>query len=454
MPRNSGSRRFLEGLSIGIGALAVITGVAAVASWALDAPRLQNALPWLAGMKANTGFCVALLGAALCLMQDGPIARRAGKISAALAGVIGIVTLVEYAVQWNAGIDQLFGADTRTAATAFPGRPSPATAFTLAVLAAGPLCADLRAHRYIVSAAAVAAALVSWLALNGYLFGVPPAHGLAPYSSMSLPSAAILFLLSVGLMAMEPQGWPARVVVSRDMGGMLSRGLLPAAVCAPPLLGWAIHVLQERGRVDLDFAWSLYAVSTSAGSVGLILMFARRMSVIDSERRAATELSRHDPLTGLLNRRAFDAALAQAFSVAKRYSRPLSLLMLDLDNFKSYNDSFGHPAGDELLHRLADLLGGHPRETDVVARIGGEEFAILVPETELAGAQALAERIRAEVESCSRFRRRMTISIGAASMRADMRDPAMLIEAGDAALYEAKRLGRNRVVAVAAGGCP
>jgi len=420
-------------------------GAAVIAGWAFGLPVVTGAVPGITAMKVNTALSVVLLGAALCLMRAGAASRRAGKLIAVLVAAMGVVTLLEYAFNWNAGIDQLLFTDTQTPATEFPGRPSPATAVTFALLAVGIAYADLRAHRHVVSGVALTAALISWVALNGYVFGVRPLHGVVPYGAMALPSAAILFLLSIGLMATEPRSWPARIVLGQDMGGMLSRWLLPAAMFAPPLLGWLFEHLRTRGLFDQQFSWSLYAVSSSVGSVGLILILAHRMSAIDRARVAATELSRHDPLTGLLNRRAFDAALSRVFSLARRYARPLSLLMLDLDNFKSYNDTFGHPAGDELLHRLADLLGRHQRETDVVARIGGEEFAILLPETDLPGTLLLAERIREEVERCSWFRRTMTISIGVASMRADMRDPAALVEMGDAALYEAKRLGRNRV---------
>jgi diguanylate cyclase (GGDEF)-like protein len=448
--RKPGSRLSIKVFTLAVGGAAALVGVTVVAGRALGVAAMQSASGGLAAMKVNTALGIALLGVALCATRGGAVARRAGKVAAAVAAGIGIVTLLEYGLNWNAGIDELLSAATQTPAAAFPGRPSHATAFTLVALAVALLRADSRSRRSISAGAALLAALLSWVALNGYLFGVWPLNGAASYSGMALPSAALLFLLSLGVTVMEPRGWPARIVLSRNMGGMLSRWLLPAAVLAPPLLGWLIGQLQSLGAYDDPFGWTLYAVVSSAGSVGLILLLAHRMSVMDAERVAATELSRHDPLTGLLNRRAFDVSLDQLFRLAKRHVRPLSLLMLDVDNFKSYNDTFGHPAGDELLQRLAELLGKHPRATDLVARVGGEEFAMLLPETELPGALVLAERVRRDVERYPGFRRPMTISIGVASMTASTSDAAVLVQASDTALYAAKGQGRNHVAWVGA----
>src|SRR6185312_12028568 len=116
---------------------------------------------------------------------------------------------------------------------------------------------------------------------------------------------------------------------------------------------------------------------------------------LDAERSAATRMSYSDPLTGLANRRAFDLFLLEAFKLARRHEHPLALLTIDIDHFKSYNDSFGHPAGDEVLQAVARAFRDIARETDLVARIGGEEFAIVLPQTGAAGARALAERVRA-----------------------------------------------------------
>jgi len=123
----------------------------------------------------------------------------------------------------------------------------------------------------------------------------------------------------------------------------------------------------------------------------------------------------------------------------------LSLILMDVDRFKAFNDTFGHLAGDEVLRQVARLLGESARTTDVVARFGGEEFAILLPNTDLQGAASLAERFRVAIESAPWKRRRVTASFGVAAVTPEMADASALVSGADAALYRAKMSGRNRV---------
>lgn len=161
--------------------------------------------------------------------------------------------------------------------------------------------------------------------------------------------------------------------------------------------------------------------------------------------------SSHDGLTGVFNRTAFDERLQMEFTGADRYHRPLSLLMVDIDFFKRVNDIHGHQTGDDVLQAVAKLLGGLIREGDMLTRYGGEEFAIILPETDLDSAAALAERLRRAVENTpivSRLSEEivLTVSIGCASRCPRIAKPEDIIRAADSALYAAKRSGRNRVV--------
>jgi len=153
-----------------------------------------------------------------------------------------------------------------------------------------------------------------------------------------------------------------------------------------------------------------------------------------------------DALTGLGNRGAFDQKLAEETYRSSRYKSPLSLLLIDVDRFKEYNDSYGHPAGDVALQTVARLLRGVGRPSDFVARFGGEEFAILLPATGREGACVLAERLRKSVIAASFAHRPVTVSIGASTITAESQDGTALIQASDKALYDAKRRGRNRTV--------
>jgi diguanylate cyclase (GGDEF)-like protein len=171
---------------------------------------------------------------------------------------------------------------------------------------------------------------------------------------------------------------------------------------------------------------------------------ALRSAMFYEEKEA---LAVRDGLTGLANHRHFQEVLANELTRAKRGGQPLSLALLDLDHFKSLNDTFGHPKGDEVLVALARLLEQEVRSIDTVARYGGEEFVLVLVQTHLEGAREVAERIRERVAG-NHFpvERQVTISIGLASFPADAETKDLLIAKADRALYRAKRQ-RNKVCA-------
>ncbi len=160
-------------------------------------------------------------------------------------------------------------------------------------------------------------------------------------------------------------------------------------------------------------------------------------------------LMRTDGLTELFNRRYFDEVLQKEVSRARRYGRPFSLVLFDIDHFKRINDTYGHLAGDAVLRQLGQIVASHVRRDDVVARTGGEEFAVILPETELPQARAFADKLRRLVERTDfQFegtRVPVTISLGVAEWAAQLVDGADLVKRADEKLYEAKRGGRNRV---------
>lgn len=168
------------------------------------------------------------------------------------------------------------------------------------------------------------------------------------------------------------------------------------------------------------------------------------------------KISITDPLTGLLNRRYFQERLAEEVDRAVRHGHPLALIMIDIDYFKNYNDANGHPAGDRALVLVGRALRASIRAIDVVSRFGGEEFAVILPETRAEGAIEIGERIRREIESLyfageeSLPTGRLTISLGVAGFPEDARDMKALVQRADRALYLAKAQGRNRIVAYAA----
>lgn len=178
--------------------------------------------------------------------------------------------------------------------------------------------------------------------------------------------------------------------------------------------------------------------------------FARNYQERYLSERRLEQASNTDALTGVSNRRHFMPILARERSRCRRFHHPLCLLMLDIDQFKRVNDTFGHPTGDQVIRKVAETCRSVSRGSDVVARLGGEEFAVLLPEASLAGALAYAERIREDVEALAvtapgHREARCTVSIGVAASRPEDRTEEDLLQRADEALYRAKGTGRNRV---------
>jgi diguanylate cyclase (GGDEF)-like protein len=164
------------------------------------------------------------------------------------------------------------------------------------------------------------------------------------------------------------------------------------------------------------------------------------------------ELNMIDALTGVNNRRSLEIHLKEEFDRHRRYDRPFSLIMFDIDHFKKINDTYGHQCGDYILQSMATLISNSVRGEDILARYGGEEFCCLLPETALAAARSIAERCRKKVAS-SPFKYEeqiisVTISLGVSSMSEETVQPDMLLKKADEGLYVAKNNGRNRVEVV------
>ena len=177
--------------------------------------------------------------------------------------------------------------------------------------------------------------------------------------------------------------------------------------------------------------------------------YRQQLEAYQQKLESANELLYHqtltDALTGIMNRRAFDFRLQEEMERALRYETSLSLVMVDVDAFKPYNDEFGHPAGDEVLKKLARVLENNSRQSDVVARFGGEEFVIILPTTDRESAFILAERFRRAIEGTEWKHRPVTISAGVATLSNKVSDCPSLITAADQQLYQSKETGGNCV---------
>lgn len=188
------------------------------------------------------------------------------------------------------------------------------------------------------------------------------------------------------------------------------------------------------------------------------LMLRRLQAELEEKNRELARLAATDGLTGLPNRRSFDRNLEREIQGAKRYDDPLALVLMDVDEFKAVNDRFGHEVGDEVLREIAARLRDACRAGDNVARIGGEEFGLILTRTTAEGAACVAERTRGTISdrivATSAGELTVTISAGVAAAGGDLGfDPQELFRAADEALYASKREGRNRVT-VDGGGKP
>ena len=199
--------------------------------------------------------------------------------------------------------------------------------------------------------------------------------------------------------------------------------------------------VEQQGIADLRAAerhaalWGIATLGLLATGAWLVRRDNARLSLMADQ----------DPLTRLNNRRVFEDRLRQSFQLARRHNHPLSVLMIDVDHFKSYNDAHGHVAGDTALASVADTLVRTARTSDVVARFGGEEFVVLLPHTDGRQAFQAAQRIRTALASAPTPHQQLTISIGIGYFRAGMEDAEDLIKSADRALYQAKYAGRDVV---------
>ncbi len=220
-----------------------------------------------------------------------------------------------------------------------------------------------------------------------------------------------------------------------------SRGSLPIAGVTREVLG--------RRADGAVFAMDLALSEMRLGTERLLIAVSRDISERKKAESQLRHLAEHDPLTGLANRRRFEEELTRQIAISRRSGEAAAVLVLDLDNFKYVNDSLGHKAGDELIRRVAAVIGGRVRETDTLARIGGDEFAVLLRGTDAAGARTAAEgvidAIRREPFLLEGQRIRATTSIGIAVIEREPLAAGEVLARADQAMYGAKDAGRDRL---------
>jgi diguanylate cyclase (GGDEF)-like protein len=263
------------------------------------------------------------------------------------------------------------------------------------------------------------------LALNGPLGVALVAYALAT-TSVTASDSAVLYAL--------PVLWQS-LFFGR-------RGAIFVLVCVA--IGDAL-ALVALGPYGYPERWFDVMVSVTAIAVVVRALEERNERLVQTLRTEA----RVDPLTGLLNRRGFDERAAVELGHVTREARPFVVVVFDIDHFKLVNDEWGHEIGDRVLQRVGALLSEHARTVDVLARFGGEEFVVMLPDTDVAGGQAFADRVRHALAASHGGLPAVRLSAGVRASRAAVDITALLADA-DLALYEAKRTGRDRTRVYAA----
>jgi diguanylate cyclase (GGDEF)-like protein len=291
-----------------------------------------------------------------------------------------------------------------------------------------------------------------WFTIQLYSFG--NAVGAVCAGPVTTPHVIVLVGgVAVGFFLFEP----------RDVArGMLTAFLVIASSCVGMLAGKMHYapLLASAPYVDGHVSAFWIAVNgtvAAAAGLALVTLFAYLTARLRDRERRLQDAARTDSLTGVSNRRRFLEVFTSEFERAKRYRSELSCVILDLDHFKGVNDRFGHIVGDRVLVAAADAFRRSLRKPDTIARWGGEEFVLLLPETSLEGAEAVAERCRHTLEEVSipvdGERVGITVSIGVATYPHPLfESPDALLRSADEALYRAKSSGRNRVVSIPPAG--
>lgn len=293
-----------------------------------------------------------------------------------------------------------------------------------------------------------------------YFSGVTRSFG-AIYFLYTITYAGVLMERRLAIAVTAAAGLLYSGLVAGEAAGIIPRypplGLPPEMLSQPVFLGALLILTAGSTFWLIGYTVNRFAEHLRERERDLHVLSLRHEHLVSSRRRLEAELEAArrqaitDGLTGLHNHAHFMERLHA--EIRRGGGAPLSLIFLDLDHFKSYNDDFGHPEGDRLLVGFAQIIRRSAREDDVAARYGGEEFALLLPRTGPEEAVRVAERIRLALEADASYRRRVTVSAGVAAYPHHAGSAEALLEKADRAVYAAKALGRNRVVTAGDTAC-
>ena len=359
---------------VSLAATAIVAGVT-LCLWLF--PAMGSFLPggWRL-MTATTAVGLLLSALSFEFSESGYSIRtcRMSQLLALLAALLGAAILAEYALHLSAGLERLLPFDPNSTSP-WPDRPSPQTAAGLALLGITSALIRVRARIAVRVADVVASCLglLVLLLMSGELFGAMRIFGLSPITRTSPQTLACLALLTLVAFLRRAEIGVFSIFLGRGFGSRIARILAPVLLVLPFLREVArAHMIQSHW-IPESYATAILAAVATVLSLVLLLLLARYINGMEVE---IQDLSLRDELTSLYNSRGFFLLAEHALHLAQRSQQPFSVIFIDLDNLKQTNDSLGHLAGSALLTETGAILKATFRETDVLGRIGGDEFAI------------------------------------------------------------------------------
>ncbi len=294
--------------------------------------------------------------------------------------------------------------------------------------------------------------LVAVMSLSGYIYNAKSVYGFFSYSEAAVHTAILLFMMSVAIFLARPRAGMAGDLTGRFMGSEMARRILPAVLVLPVFLGWIRVLGQRAGLFGTELGLALNT-TVNIATLSILLWFnARKLNKAEETLEAVREAvkvhydaSIRDELTGLYNRRGFLTFAEQQIEFACSGRRELLVVFADVDDLKEINDGYGHPEGDLALKKTAEILLAVFRDTDIVARMGGDEFAVLALDCSAAG----LVRINAHLDKLLRTNNDLNglwkLSISVGTIHIDSHHPVSindLLSKADKMMYERKR-GRS-----------
>lgn len=438
------------------GAITVLFGIISLAGYFGSIEGLYRPIDNGPATHPLTALIIVLLGFSLYKNVQDPLEIKQRHLFAFLAFIFTVIRLTDvvYQSDFSQYITPFLSDVLRELQTGKSNYMGVNTALMLLFISSSIVAYNFKKYVFSQMIATVAIAM-PLITILGYTYGLTKFYG-----QMSLFTATAGFALSVATVALTADKGLVHALLSPHIGGKVARFQFVTGYIFPVVIGYFIVKLTVAPQGSL---FGVFVVGVCWFIMIMVGISALVVEKVDHKRRLDEEklhqAATTDSLTGLFNRRVFFDAANHEMARLKRSGTSLSVLMLDVDFFKKINDKAGHAIGDQVLIQLSQMLKSSLREVDIIARVGGEEFAIILPDTSQEGAQRVAENLRRNVEKIvvanwTPIYGPVTISIGVAKVETNTQQAFDDILANaDKALYQSKANGRNQVSLYQIDGC-